>query len=92
MLAVVNDNKLGSHVVRVSAPVKPLHIDVPAHQTVQFKDRHDYVPNFHKQAPLAYNPGEKSGPNNSYTNNLRKTTTTNPPTTKESPIHGWFRL
>ena len=92
MLSVVNDNKLGSHVVRVNVPVQPLKIDAPSHQTKQFKDRYDYVPNFHKQAPQAYNTGEKSGPNNSYTNNLMKTTTKIEPTTQESGIHSWFRL
>ena len=92
MLSVVNDNKLGSHVVRVNVPVEPIKIDSPPHQTKQFKDRHDYVPNFHKQAPLAYNPGEKSKPSNQYTNNYQKTTTKIEPTTKESGIHSWFRL
>ena len=92
MLSIVNDNKLGSHVVRMNVPVKPLKIDAPPHQTKQFKDRHDYVPDFHKQAPLAYNPGEKPGPNNQYTNNWQKTDTKSEPTTHESAIHSWFRL
>ena len=92
MLSVVNDNKLGSHVVRVNVPVKPITINSPPHQTKQFKDRHDYIPNFHKCAPLAYNPGEKPGPNNQYTNNWQKTDTKSEPTTHESAIHSWFRL
>ena len=92
MLSVINDNKLGSHVVRVNVPTQPLKIDSPARKTLQFKDRNDYVPNFHKQAPLAYNPGEKPKPSNQYTNNLQKTTTKDEPITHESGIHSWFRL
>ena len=92
MLSVVNDNKLGSHVVRVNVPVQPLHLNFAPHQIKHFKDRKDYIPDFHKQAPLAYNPGEKSKPDNSYTNNWQKTTTKIEPTTQESGIHGWFRL
>ena len=88
----MNDNKLGSHVVRVAVPVQPFSLDAPRHQTRQFKDRVDYVPNFHKQAPLAYNPGEKPSPSNQYTNNYQKTTTKIEPITKESGIHDWFRL
>ena len=92
MLKVVNDNKLGSHVVRVAVETQPLRLDFAPHQTKQFKDRHDYIPNFHKMAPLAYNPGEKPKPSNQYSNNYVKTTTKDIPTTKESGIHQWFRL
>ena len=92
MLSWVNDNKLGSHVVRVNVPVQPIRLDFAPHQTKQFKDRNDYVPNFHKQAPLAYNPGGKPKPSNQYSNNYQKTTTKDTTTTKESGIHGWFRL
>ena len=92
MLRVVNDNKLGSHAVMIKVPTPALRIDFPAPQVLRFKDRHDYVPNFHKQAPLAYNPGEKPKPSNSYTNNWQKTTTLTEPTTKESGIQNWFRL
>ena len=91
-LQIVNDNKLGSHVVRVNVPIQPLKIDSPPHQTKQFKIKTPYVPNFHRQAPLAYNPGEKPGPNNSYTNNFMKTTTKTEPTTHQSPIDSLFRL
>ena len=92
MLTIVNDNKLGSHVVRVSVPVPPLKLDFPAHQTKHFKDRRDYVPDFHKQAPLAYNPGEKPKPANQYENNYQKTTTKDTPTVHESALNSWFRL
>ena len=47
MLSIVNDNKLGSHAVRANVPVAPIRVNFPAHQVVSFKDRHDYVPNFH---------------------------------------------
>ena len=92
MLKVVNDNKLGSHVIIEHVAVPPLRLDFPAHKIVRFKDRNDYVPDFHKASPLAYNPGEKPGPQNSYTNNWQKTTTKTEPTTQESALQNWFRL
>ena len=92
MLAIVNDNKLGSHVVRVNVPPVPLKLNIPPRKQLHFKDRNDYVPNFHQMAPLAYNPGGKPNPNNQYSNNWQKTTTKNEPTTQESSIHNWFRL
>ena len=72
MLRIVNDNKLGSHVIMERVKVERKPFDIPAHKTLHFKDRQDYVPNFHKASPLAYNPGEKPGPQNSYTNNWQK--------------------
>ena len=91
MLAYVNDNKLGSHVVRVSVPNNRKPISYPPHQIKHFQDRKDYVPNFH-EVKLAYNPGEKPKPSNQYSNNYQKITTKIEPTTQESGIHQWFRL
>ena len=92
MLRVVNDNKLGSHVIMERVPViKRAPIQSPPHKTLHFYRPNDYVPNFNKVAPLAYNPGEKPGPQNSYTNNWQKVETKTEPTTHESAIHDWFR-
>lgn len=89
MLHVVNDNKLGSHVVRVSVPAKPLVISYPPHQVRVFKDRNDYVPNFHK-ITTAYNEKEKPNPSNQYSNNYQKTAYKT--STQESGIQNWFRI
>ena len=92
MLRFVNDNLLGSHVIMERVPATPLRLDFPAHKVVRFKVRHDYIPDFHKALPLAYNPGEKPGPQNSYTNNWQKTTTMTEPTTRESALNNPLRL
>ena len=89
MLSVVNDNKLGSHVVRISVPYTPKPISYPPPQKLFFRDRHDYVPNFH-EVKLAYNPGEKSKQSNSWTNNYQKTIYKT--STQESAINSWVRL
>ena len=78
--------------VRIDVPHRTVKIDTPPHKTLHFNDRHDYVPDFHKVAPKAYNPGEKPSPKNQYTNNYQKTTTKLEPTTQESGIQSWFRL
>ena len=92
MLRVVNDNKLGSHVIMERVPVinRP-PINNPPHKVIRFKIRNDYVPDFKGPEPLAYNPGEKPGPQNSYTNNWQKVESLTTPVTKESAIHDWFR-
>ena len=93
MLRVVNDNKLGSHVIMERVPVinRP-PINHPPHKVIRFKSRNDYVPDFKGPEPLAYNPGEKPGPQNSYTNNWQKTTTKMEPTVHLSPVNDLFRL
>ena len=91
MLHVVNDNKLGCHIIyeRVSKP--PLRLDHPARPIRGFRIRTPYVPSF-KTEPLGWNPGSKPKAHNQYINNYQKTTTKNEPTTKESPIDSLFRL
>lgn len=89
-LQYVNDNKLGSHVVRVNVPTQPFKADTPPIQRRTFKERNDYVPNFH-EVKTAYNEGnEKPSPSNQYTNNFQKIPYTQ--STNESGIHGWFRI
>ena len=89
-LRYTNDNKLGSHVVMERVKVQRKPLDFPAHKVIRFKSRKVYVPNFHKASPLAYNPGEKPGPQNSY--NWQKVESKTEPTTHESAIHDPFRL
>ena len=90
-LVVVNDNKLGSHVIYERKAKPPLHIDHPAKSSIGFRIKVPYVPNF-KTEPLGWNPGSKPKPHNQYINNYQKTTTKNEPTTKQSPIDSLFRL
>ena len=87
----VNDNKLGCHVVYELTPRPHFNLDFPAHKVKVFNIKTPYVPSF-KSEPIAYNPGEKPNPSNSYTNNWQKTTTKLEPTTHLSAINDLFRL
>ena len=69
MLRVVNDNKLGCHVVYERAPKPPFNLDFPAHKVKTFKIK---VPEFNHE-PICYNPGEKPKPSNEYSNNWLNT-------------------
>ena len=64
----VNDNKLGCHVIYERTNKPAFKLDFPAHKVKVFNIKTPYVPSF-KSEPLAYNPGEKPNPNNSYSNN-----------------------
>ena len=93
MLRVVNDNKLGSHVIMERVKVQRKPLDFPQRKVLKFKPRPDNnIPNPNKASPLAYNPGEKPGPQNSYTNNWQKVESKTEPTTRESAINDWFRI
>ena len=87
----VNDNRLGCHVVYERTPKPPFNLDFPAHKVKVFNIKTPYVPSF-KSEPIAYNPGEKPNPSNSYTNNYQKTTTKLEPTIHLSAIDDPFRL
>lgn len=90
MLRVVNDNKLGAHVVRINVPIAPLKLDFPPARKRVFNARGNvYIPNFH-EITIAYNPGEKPKPSNQYTNNYMKTAYKT--SSHESAINSWFRL
>ena len=91
MLRVVNDNKLGCHIIYERMTKPEFKLDFPAHKVKVFKIKTPYVPSF-KSEPIAYNPGEKPNPSNSYTNNWQKTTTKLEPTTHLSAINDPFRL
>ena len=91
MLRIVNDNKLGCHVVYERAPKPPFQLDFPAHKVKTFKIKVPYVPTFNYEPP-AYNQHEKPNPNNEYTNNWQKTTTKMEPTVHLSPVNDLFRL
>ena len=91
MLSIVNDNKLGSHVVYMRAPKPPFQLDFPAHKVKTFKIKVPSVPQFNYEPP-AYNEHEKPNPNNEYTNNWQKTTTKMEPTVHLSPVNDLFRL
>ena len=91
MLRIVNDNRLGCHVIYERVQKPPLHIDHPAKSSIGFKIKTPYVPQF-KNEPLGWNPGSKPKPYNQYINNYQKTTTKNEPTTHQSPIDSLFRL
>ena len=91
MLRVVNDNKLGSHIVYERAKKPPFNLDFPAHKVKTFKIKVPYVPKFNYEPP-AYNPGEKPNINNSFTNNWQKITTKLEPTTDLSAFDNLFRL
>ena len=90
-LQVVNDNRLGSHVVYMRTSKPPFSIDHPARPIRSFKIRVPFVPQF-KHEPLAYNPGTKPKPTNQFINNYQKTMTKNEPSTHQSPIDSLFRL
>ena len=91
MLRVVNDNRLGSHIVYERKAKPPLVLDHPAKSSIGFKIRTPYVPSF-KHEPLGWNPGSRPKSQNQYINNFQKTTTKNEPTTRQSPIDSLFRL
>ena len=91
MLHIVNDNRLGSHVIYERKTKPPLHLDHPAKSTIGFKIKVPYVPQF-KHEPLGWNPGTQPKTNNQFINNYQKTTTKNEPSTHQSPIDSLFRL
>ena len=91
MLRVVNDNRLGCHVVYEPVKKPPFNLDFPAHKVKVFKIKVPDVPKFNYEPP-AYNEHEKPGPNNQYTNNWQKTTTKLEPTVHLSPVNDLFRL
>ena len=72
MLRVVNDNKLGCHVVYERAPKPPFNLDFPAHKVKTFKIKVPAVPEFNHE-PICYNPGEKPKLSNEYSNNWLNT-------------------
>ena len=90
-LRVVNDNRLGSHIVYERKYKPPFQLDFPARPIRSFKIRTPYVPSF-KHEPLGWNPGSRPKSQNQDINNFQKTTTKNEPTTRQSPIDSLFRL
>ena len=87
----VNNNRLGCHVIYERTAKPAFTLDFPAHKVKVFKIKVPSVPSFNYE-PIAYNPGEKANPSNSYTNNYQKTTTKLEPTTHLSAINDLFRL
>ena len=90
-LRVVNDNRLGSHVIYERTFKPPFHIDHPAKPIRGFKIRVPFVPQF-KHEPLGWNPGTRPKTGNQFINNYQKTMTKNEPSTHQSPIDTLFRL
>ena len=91
MLHVVNDNKLGSHVIYERTVKPPMRLDFPAKPKIGFRIKVPSVPSFHTE-PLGWNPGSRTKPSNQYINNYQKTMTKDEPTTSQPPIDSLFRL
>ena len=72
MLHVVNDNKLGSHIIYEPKTKPPFNLSFPAHKVKVFKIKVPEVPDFSNE-PICYNPGEKPKPSNEYSNNWLNT-------------------
>ena len=88
MLRIVNDNKLGAHVVLVNVPVPPLKIDSPPPKTIRFKPRPKLdFPTCENKA-LAYNSFGRPKLSNQYTNNYPNVHYKL--TTRGSAIDDWF--
>ena len=95
MLAIVNDNKLGSHPVLVKPQGKHVELDFPTPVKRRFPiENPTETPKFNSCRPKAYiEPNKKLTPNidNSYSNNYHKSTTRLEPSVHESAINAMFR-
>ena len=92
MLKVVNDNKIGSHVIMVPPHSKYVSLEWPAHNKRIFpKDNPTVTPKFNSCKPKAYNRNMTPLKDNSYSNNYNRSTTMLEPHTKESCINNLIR-
>ena len=95
MLAIINDNKLGSHAIMTKPQGKHVNLDFPASTKRKFPIENPTVtPKFNSCKPKAYiEPNKKLTPNidNSYSNNYHKSTTRMEPCYRESAVNAMFR-